>query len=115
MNLSGKNELSDHLDSAMLLDLRDSCRASHGGPLTALTSMTESKTPPPGSSASSSPRLPATPHGIEHILNKPSSLMPPNQQHAAQQHQPPLNQRLAAAVSTFYSLFVVMIWLFQNA
>ncbi|CAB3367007.1 Hypothetical predicted protein [Cloeon dipterum] len=77
----------------MLLDLRDNCRAQAQGPLTALTSMTESKTPPPGSSASSSPRLPATPHGIEHILNKPSAL--PN----AHNPQPPLNQRLAAAVA----------------
>ncbi|XP_065335670.1 homeobox protein Nkx-6.2-like [Cloeon dipterum] len=95
MNLSAKSEphAADHSQDTMLLDLRDNCRAQAQGPLTALTSMTESKTPPPGSSASSSPRLPATPHGIEHILNKPSAL--PN----AHNPQPPLNQRLAAAIA----------------
>lgn len=91
-------------EQEMLLDFsagargqqRDSCVA---GPLLALTSMAESKTPPPASSASSSPRScsAATPHGIEHILSRP----PPSVQ------QPPAQQptnlqpahRLAAAVS----------------
>ncbi|XP_059487178.1 homeobox protein Nkx-6.2-like [Neocloeon triangulifer] len=94
MNLSAKSSdpsVTDLSPDAMLLDLRDNCRAQ--GPLTALTSMTESKTPPPGNSASSSPRLPATPHGIEHILNKPSALQ------TTHNPQPPLNQRLAAAVA----------------
>lgn len=74
---------------------RESCVA---GPLLALTSMAESKTPPPASSASSSPRScsAATPHGIEHILSRPPpSVQPPAPQPANMQPA----HRLAAAVS----------------